>query len=148
VTRLLPLVAGLLFGFGLILSGMIDPERVLGFLDVAGRWNPSLALVMGGAVVVTLPAFAYVRRTGHSLSGASIALPDRRRLTRRLILGSALFGAGWGLAGICPGPGLVIATAGSREALVFLVSMLAGMALYAGWSRWQTAGAAPAPEAR
>lgn len=122
-----PVASGLLFGIGLILSGMSDPQRVLGFLDVAGAWNPALAFVMGGAVAVTMPIFAYVRRNGRTLLDAPLALPDRRSITPDLVGGSALFGVGWGLSGVCPGPGVVLAAAGSWQALLFVGAMIAGM---------------------
>lgn len=125
----LPLLAGLLFGFGLILSGMSDPQRVLGFLDVFGTWNPALALVMGGAVAVSLPAFAIARRRGRTLLDAPLRLPDRRTITPGLVGGSALFGLGWGLSGVCPGPGVVLAATGAWEAILFVAAMVAGMLL-------------------
>jgi len=126
------LVAGALFGLGLVVSRMVDPQRVLGFLDVAGHWNPSLAFTMGGAVLVAAPAFLYVRRRGVDLTGAAVALPDRFRIDRALIGGSALFGIGWGLSGICPGPGLVLLTGGSPRAVVFVAALIAG-SLLQGW---------------
>ncbi|MFA5938731.1 MAG: YeeE/YedE family protein [Sinimarinibacterium sp.] len=128
----LPVVAGLLFGFGLILSGMSDPQRVLAFLDVFGAWNPALAFVMGGAVAVTLPVFAFARRRARTLLGTPLALPDRRTITPNLIGGSALFGLGWGLSGVCPGPGVVLAATGSWQALGFIGAMIAGMLLSDG----------------
>lgn len=124
-----PFLSGLLFGLGLILSGMTDPARVLAFLDVTGDWNPALAIIMAGAVAVTLPAFALARRRGRTFSGRPIELPDRRTITVRLIAGSAFFGVGWGLVGVCPGPALVIAAGGGREPLIFLGSLLAGIAM-------------------
>lgn len=123
----LPLAAGLLFGAGLIVSGMTDPQRVLGFLDLAGDWNPALALVMGGAIAVSMPAFAWARRRGTALSGVRLQLPDRSTITPQLIGGSALFGVGWGLSGVCPGPGVILAAGGTWPALLFLAAMLAGM---------------------
>ena len=136
MSRMIPLIAGLLFGFGLVLSGMTDPARVLGFLDVAGNWNPALALVMGGAILIALPAFRYARRGGRTLIGAeSIVLPDRQTITPQLIGGAALFGVGWGLSGVCPGPALVIATGGQWPSLIFLAGMLVGMLGFAAWSR-------------
>ncbi|WP_038209144.1 YeeE/YedE family protein [Xenophilus azovorans] len=124
------LLAGLLFGLGLLLSGMADPGKVLGFLDLAGRWDPSLAFVMAGAVGVALPAFAWVRRRGAALCGAPLHLPVARRIDRRLLAGSLLFGAGWGLAGFCPGPALVALGMGLRPALLFVAAMAAGMLLF------------------
>lgn len=124
---LVAFLAGLLFGTGLLLSGMTTPANVLAFLDIAGHWNPALAVVMGTAVAVALPAFLYVRRRQRTLLGAPAALSNRRPLDRRLLLGSAVFGAGWGLSGICPGPGLMIAASGSAGGLVFVATMSLGM---------------------
>ncbi|AXE30006.1 hypothetical protein DK842_08935 [Chromobacterium phragmitis] len=126
-------LAGLIFGLGLIVAGMANPAKVLGFLDIAGRWDPSLALVMAGAVAVALPAFALAKRRDRALLGDEMQLPAARRVDRRLVLGSLVFGAGWGLAGVCPGPALVLAGAGLPGGLLFLAAMLAGMALQ-GWS--------------
>jgi uncharacterized membrane protein YedE/YeeE len=128
------LVAGFLLGAGLLLSRMCDPERVLGFLDVAGAWNPALALTMGGAVLVATPAFFWVRTRGRNCLGIATALPDRFTITGRLIGGSAIFGLGWGLSGICPGPSLLILTAGSAQAWVFAGGLLAGF-FAAGYGR-------------
>lgn len=141
------LVAGMLFGLGLVVSRMVDPQRVLGFLDVAGHWNASLAFTMGGAVLVAAPAFLYVRRRGADLAGALVELPNRFRIDRALIGGSALFGIGWGLSGICPGPGLLLLTGRSSQAAVFVAALIAGSFLQ-GWlaSRW-TAAAAGSPAA-
>ncbi len=132
---LVPLAVGLVFGLGLIVSGMADPARVLGFLDVAGLWNPSLAFVMAGAIAVGLVAFAIARRRGRTLGGAPLQWPSARGLDARLIGGALLFGAGWGLAGFCPGPALVGLGMGLRSAAVFVTAMLAGMALFEGLER-------------
>ena len=118
-------LAGLLFGIGLLVSGLANPAKVLGFLDVTGRWDPSLALVMGSAVVVSAIGFALARRRPHTLLGAPMQLPASRVIDRRLVLGSLLFGAGWGLAGFCPGPALVALGAGYGKAVVFVAAMLA-----------------------
>ena len=120
-------LAGLIFGVGLIVAGMANPAKVLGFLDVAGRWDPSLALVMAGAIAVALPAFVLAKRCGRTLLGDEMRLPAARGVDRRLIAGSLVFGAGWGLAGICPGPALVLAGSGLPSGLLFLAAMLAGM---------------------
>ncbi|MBX9346906.1 hypothetical protein K5M36_07360 [Chromobacterium vaccinii] len=120
-------LAGLVFGVGLIVAGMANPAKVLGFLDIAGRWDPSLALVMAGAIVVALPAFAVAKRRGRALLGDEMQLPATRSVDRRLLLGSLVFGAGWGLAGVCPGPALVLAGSGLPSGLLFLAAMLAGM---------------------
>lgn len=122
--------AGLLFGIGLLLSGMANPEKVLGFLDLAGQWDPSLALVMGGAILVGVFAFTVAKKRTLSLLGFEMRLPDSRKIDKRLIIGSAMFGAGWGLAGFCPGPGLVALGAGESGALVFVAAMVAGMAIF------------------
>jgi uncharacterized membrane protein YedE/YeeE len=124
------LLAGLVFGLGLLLSGMADPAKVLGFLDLAGAWDPSLALVMAGAIAVGLPAFALTRRRSVSLLGAPMRLPTARRIDRRLVGGSLLFGIGWGIAGFCPGPALVALGMGLAPALVFVAAMVAGMGLF------------------
>jgi uncharacterized membrane protein YedE/YeeE len=123
-------VVGLLFGTGLIISGMTDPSKIIGFLDVAGAWDPSLAFVMGGAVLVGLIAFRFARRRTVSLLGGAMHLPNARQIDRPLILGSLAFGVGWGLAGYCPGPAVVAFGSGQDKAVVFLVAMIAGMALY------------------
>ncbi len=139
--KLLPLVAallaGLLFGIGLIVSGMTDPGKVLGFLDLAGLWDPSLAFVMGGAIGVGLAAFAVARKRSTSLLGCAMQLPTARTVDRRLVLGSLAFGAGWGIAGFCPGPAIVSAAAGQPRAVAFVVAMLVGMAIFevAEWRR-------------
>ena len=124
------LAAGLVFGLGLIVSGMADPAKVLGFLDLAGAWDPSLALVMGGAIAVGLPAFAWAMRRKTSLLGAPMQLPTARQVDHRLLGGSLLFGIGWGLAGFCPGPALVALGMGQGGAVVFVLAMLAGMGLF------------------
>jgi len=119
-------LAGLIFGLGLIVSGMANPAKVLGFLDLAGAWDPSLALVMAGAIAVGVGAFSLMRKRTHSLLGAPMRLPSADRIDRRLVLGSLLFGVGWGLAGICPGPALVLAGYVSPKGLVFIAAMIAG----------------------
>lgn len=124
------LLAGLVFGLGLILSGMASPAKVLGFLDLAGAWDPSLALVMAGAIAVGLPTFALVRRREATLLGQPLRLPTASAVDRRLLGGSLLFGAGWGLAGFCPGPALVALGMGELKAVVFVAAMLAGMGLF------------------
>ncbi|MRW89860.1 YeeE/YedE family protein [Duganella sp. FT80W] len=128
-------LTGLLFGIGLILAGMTNPAKVLGFLDLAGAWDPSLALVMAGAIGVALPAFALARRRSHALLGDTMQLPTSRVIDRRLIGGSLLFGIGWGLAGYCPGPALTSLTTGGQPALLFVLAMLAGMAIFEALER-------------
>ncbi|OWY41052.1 hypothetical protein CEK28_01925 [Xenophilus sp. AP218F] len=124
---LFALLCGLLFGLGLIVAGMADPAKVLAFLDIGGLWDPSLALVMAGAIAVALPGFALAKRRRRSWLDLPMQLPAARRLDRRLIGGSLLFGVGWGLAGICPGPALVLLGAGVGKGVVFVAAMLAGM---------------------
>lgn len=124
------LLAGVLFGAGLALSGMMNPAKVLNFLDVAGTWDPSLALVMGGALAVAAPAFALAQRRRHPLLATSFELPTRSDLDPRLIGGAAMFGLGWGMVGLCPGPAIAILGTGLPGAFVFFAAMLAGMLLY------------------
>ncbi|MDE1010575.1 hypothetical protein A8H39_13825 [Paraburkholderia fungorum] len=124
------LLSGLLFGVGLMVSGMANPAKVLGFLDIAGRWDPSLAFVMLGAIAVASIAFRFAKRRKKSLLGLPVQIPAGTTVTRRLVLGSAIFGVGWGLAGFCPGPALVTLGAGFPKAWGFVVAMLAGMAIF------------------
>ena len=137
------LLAGLVFGIGLMVSGMANPAKVLGFLDLFGRWDPSLGLVMGGAVAVSAVAFAIARRRSASLLGAALKLPTARQIDRRLVMGSVLFGIGWGIAGFCPGPALVALGMGEAKALVFVAAMLAGMGLFEGLETARQRVAAP-----
>ena len=138
------LLAGLLFGLGLIVSGMANPAKVLGFLDLAGAWDPSLAFVMGGAVGVGMVAFFVARRRTLSWLGAPMRLPAARGIDRRLVGGSLLFGIGWGVAGFCPGPALVALGMGSVKALLFVGAMLVGMGLFelAEWFQRRRRGSA------
>ena len=124
------LLAGLVFGLGLIVSGMANPAKVIGFLDLAGRWDPSLAFVMAGAIAVGAIAFALARTRTASLLGAPMKLPSEQRIDRRLLAGALVFGVGWGIAGFCPGPALVAIGMGSAKAVVFVVAMLAGMGIF------------------
>ncbi|MBN7796876.1 YeeE/YedE family protein [Parahaliea mediterranea] len=124
------LLAGLIFGLGLLVSGMANPAKVLAFLDIAGDWDPSLALVMAGAIAVGLVAFTLARRRKTSLLGEPMRLPTATQIDRPLVLGSLGFGIGWGLAGFCPGPALVALGAGEAKALVFVAAMLGGMGVF------------------
>lgn len=124
------LLAGLVFGLGLILSGMANPAKVLGFLDLTGPWDPSLALVMAGAIAIGLAAFFVARNRTVSFLGAQMRLPTDRRIGRRLVVGNLLFGMGWGIAGFCPGPGLVAMGMGEAKAFAFVAAMLLGMGIF------------------
>ncbi|WP_312254599.1 DUF6691 family protein [Stutzerimonas nitrititolerans] len=128
--KLTAFAAGLIFGMGLLLAGMADPAKVLGFLDLFGRWDPSLGLVMAGAIAVAIVPMQWARRQQRSLLGTPMQLPLRRRPDRRLIGGSLLFGIGWGIAGICPAPALSLLLAGYWQAFLFVLAMLAGMGLF------------------
>jgi len=123
-------LTGLIFGLGLVISGMTDPGRVQGFLDLAGAWDGTLMFVMGGAVLVTLPAFAGFRRAGRPLLGERFGWPGATAIDARLIGGSALFGIGWGLSGLCPGPALVNIATGHAGIITFCLAMVAGMLLH------------------
>lgn len=133
------LVSGLLFGAGLVVSGMTDPHKVINFLDVAGAWDPSLALVMVGAVTVHFVAYRWARGSQAPLFADELVIPKLRHIDPKLVGGSALFGVGWGLGGFCPGPGIVSLGAGSRDALVFVVAMVIGMLLVSRYESWRAA---------
>ena len=120
---------GVLFGFGLIISGMSNPQKILNFLDITGNWDPSLIFVMGGAVVVGLGGFYLASIRTEAFFGGALHIPSGRDISRPLVIGSLIFGAGWGIAGFCPGPAIVALGAGHLKALVFVLAMLAGMAL-------------------
>ena len=124
------LLSGLVFGLGLIVSGMANPAKVLGFLDLAGAWDPSLALVMGGAIAVGFFAFLIAKNRTRSFIGAEMKLPTASAIDSRLLAGSALFGVGWGIAGFCPGPGLVALGMGEPKAIMFVAAMLVGMVIF------------------
>lgn len=124
------LIAGLLFGVGLVVSGMSNPAKVLGFLDLAGRWDPSLAFVMVGAIAFASAAFVFARRRHRSVLGLPMQVPTATHITPRLVLGSTVFGIGWGIAGLCPGPAFVALGAGNTKAVVFVASMLVGMLVF------------------
>lgn len=137
--RVCEFLAGLLFGLGLLLSGMTDPGKVQGFLDLAGAWDPSLAFVMGGGVLVGLMAFAIAKKRDTSLLGAAFHWPHITQIDKPLVIGSLLFGVGWGLAGFCPGPALVSLAAGYDKAVVFVLAMLVGMVVCDAMQRWRAA---------
>ena len=128
-------ISGLLFAAGLALSGMTEPSRVLGFLDIAGAWDPTLGFVMAGALAVYAPLFRLIVRKKYPLAATVFELPSVKRIDPPLLAGAALFGIGWGLAGMCPGPAIVVAGAGMREALVFVGAMIAGAFMFVGTQR-------------
>lgn len=135
--RISEFLAGLVFGLGLLLSGMTDPSKVLGFLDLAGLWDPSLMFVMGGGVGVAMVGFYIAKKRNTTWQGGVLHWPELSHIDAPLVTGSLLFGAGWGVAGFCPGPALVSMAAGQDKALVFVLAMLAGMALLDAWRRLQ-----------
>ncbi|WP_058367927.1 DUF6691 family protein [Psychrobacter sp. ENNN9_III] len=125
--NIIGLLAGLLFGFGLLISGMTDPVKVQGFLDVFGAWDISLALVMGGGLAVAIVGVQLARRQKSSWIGTAIDMPNKTVITKKLLIGAMLFGIGWGLVGICPGPGIVLLGTGQWQAYVFIPAMIIGM---------------------
>lgn len=141
--KLSAFIVGLLFGLGLILSGMTDPGKVLGFLDLFGQWDPSLAFVMGGAIAVGVFAFALAKQRTRNFLGGAMHLPKATQIDKRLVIGSLTFGVGWGLAGFCPGPGLVSMASGEAKGLVFVVAMVAGMGVFEWLVRASTLKPAP-----
>ncbi len=128
---LIAFLAGLAFGFGLLVSGMSSPDKVLSFLDLAGAWDSSLAFVMGGAVLTATPLFLLARRRAQPLVGAAYDDPDRLTIDRKLVIGAVLFGLGWGLAGICPGPAVVNLVLAPGKTAAFVIAMVAGIMLSA-----------------
>ncbi|HDR9317948.1 TPA: YeeE/YedE family protein [Burkholderia vietnamiensis] len=138
MTILTSLFAGLLFGIGLMISGMANPAKVQNFLDLAGRWDPSLAFVMVGAIAIGSLAFFIAKRRKRSFLGLSVQLPTSKTVTMRLVLGSATFGIGWGLAGFCPGPALVALGAGYSKAVGFVAAMVAGMVVFELFERMKS----------
>ena len=134
MNNLLALLSGLIFGLGLVISGMADPHKVLGFLDISGAWDPSLALVMLAALSIAIPGFRWAQRRGSSLLGLALQIPSRQTIDRRLLMGAALFGIGWGMCGICPGPGILLLSTGSLQSMLFVLAMLAGISIYQRFS--------------
>jgi uncharacterized membrane protein YedE/YeeE len=130
LSMLTAILSGLVFGIGLLLAGMANPSKVLAFFDLAGQWDPSLTFVMIGAISVSFFAFRIAAKRNHSYLGQALHIPASRRIDRRLLLGSLVFGAGWALSGICPGTALVALASGNSKGLVFTLAMLAGMAIF------------------
>lgn len=133
--RIVEFLAGLLFGLGLILSGMTNPAKVLGFLDLSGLWDPSLALVMGGAIAVGFFAFAVAKKRAENFWGGALHLPQSNQIDKPLVIGAALFGLGWGIAGFCPGPALVSLASGQVKGALFVFFMVLGMQLFELFNR-------------
>jgi hypothetical protein len=131
MSKLIALLSGVIFGLGLIISEMVNPAKVIAFLDLAGAWNPSLGLVMAGAIAVALPAFYVAKRKQNSVCGMEMHLPNNKTIDTRLIVGSLTFGVGWGVAGFCPAPALVSAAAGQWQAIVFSLAMIVGFYVFA-----------------
>jgi hypothetical protein len=129
------LASGVVFGLGLAVSQMVNPAKVIGFLDVAGRWDPTLLFVMAGALLVTVPAFRWVVKRPYPLFAAGFLLPKRKDVEPRLVIGAALFGIGWGLAGLCPGPAVTALVTLAMPIGVFFVAMLAGAFAYDRWAK-------------
>ena len=138
---------GLIFGFGLLISGMTQPEKVLGFLDIFGRWDPTLAFVMGSALVVSGIGFALFRKREQPIFGARYLWPTRADIDRRLVIGSILFGIGWGLVGLCPGPALVNLAGLMPSLVVFVLAMVVGMIIEDLWERLAPSAIAVADDA-
>ena len=128
------LIAGILFGFGLALSGMMQPEKVVGFLNITGEWDASLMLVMGGALAIFTPGYHFIiKKRQQTWNGAVLHLPTKKALDHQLIIGALIFGAGWGLAGICPGPAIAMVALVGWPAIVFIFAMVAGMLIAGYW---------------
>lgn len=140
-SNLASLASGLIFGLGLLLSGMANPDKVIGFLDLAGQWDPSLAFVMAGAILVGLFAFTVSKKRTKSFLGQPMRMPTATDIDKKLIVGGVLFGLGWGLGGFCPGPALVAITTADPKVLIFVGSMLAGMLLVEIYNRKSAASA-------
>ncbi len=139
IRRISEFFVGLVFGLGLLISGMTDPGKVIGFLDVTGSWDPSLAFVMGGAVLLSFFAFHISRNWTTSLMGCVIILSDLKTIDFKLVLGSALFGIGWGLSGFCPGPALTSVATGEMKPIIFVIAMVVGMGLEKAYHRFHEA---------
>ncbi len=139
--RLIAFLSGLIFGLGLIIAGMANPAKVLGFLDLFGQWDPSLAFVMGGAIAAAFIPMQWAMRQQTCVAGGPMQLPTSRQIDRRLVGGSLLFGAGWGLAGFCPGPAVVALGAAMPGAVIFVLAMLTGMAAFEVYNRRTQAAA-------
>lgn len=125
------LLTGLIFGLGLIVAGMVNPAKVIGFLDITGHWDPSLVFVMVGGIGVAMIGFYFAKKQRHAVLGGPMDFPTARGIDKRLVIGSSMFGVGWGIAGFCPGPAIVSVGAGSVQAMVFVAAMILGMVVFA-----------------
>nr|WP_321270879.1 YeeE/YedE family protein [uncultured Tolumonas sp.] len=133
---MITLLAGVLFGFGLALSGMMQPDKVVGFLNITGEWDASLMLVMGGALAVFTPGYHFlIKKRQQTWNGAALHLPTKKALDRQLVFGALIFGAGWGLAGICPGPAIAMVALIGWPAIVFILAMVVGMLIAGFWQQ-------------
>ena len=136
LNRLSEFLVGLIFGMGLLLSGMTNPSKVIGFLDITGMWDPSLVMVMGGAIFVGFFVFAFIKKRTVNFLGGALHLPKSDQIDKPLMIGASLFGLGWGLAGFCPGPAIVSMAQGQDKALIFVLSMLLGMIVFEVFTRY------------
>ena len=136
LNRLSEFLVGLIFGMGLLLSGMTNPSKVIGFLDITGMWDPSLVMVMGGAIFVGFFVFAFIKKRTVNFLGGALHLPKSDQIDKPLMIGASLFGIGWGLAGFCPGPAIVSMAQGQDKALIFVLSMLLGMIVFEVFTRY------------
>ena len=136
LNRLSEFFLGLIFGMGLLLSGMTNPSKVIGFLDITGMWDPSLVMVMGGAIFVGFFVFAFIKKRTVNFLGGALHLPKSDQIDKPLMIGASLFGIGWGLAGFCPGPAIVSMAQGQDKALIFVLSMLLGMIVFEVFTRY------------
>ncbi|MCE2573431.1 YeeE/YedE family protein [Motilimonas eburnea] len=136
INRVIALVAGMLFGMGMVISQMVDPAKVIGFLNITGNWDPSLALVMGGALMVFAPAYRFlIKPRNKAISGEALKVPTNKQIDAPLVFGAALFGIGWGAAGICPGPALTALVSGQKEIIFFIAAMALGQVVVLIWQR-------------
>ncbi len=140
INRLIALIAGALFGMGMMISQMVDPAKVLGFLNISGNWDPSLAFVMGGALMVFAPAYHFlIKPRNKAVSGEALKVPTNKQIDTPLLTGAALFGLGWGIAGICPGPALTAMVSGQKEILFFIAAMALGQVAVLVWQKTRLA---------
>ncbi len=134
--RIASLFAGLLFGIGMVTSGMVDPQKVTSFLDITGEWDPSLMFVMGGALLIFMPAyFLLIKPKDKPINAEEFCLSTNKKIDKRLVIGAAIFGLGWGIAGVCPGPAVSSLALGNMDVMVFFIAMMAGLGITHKMSR-------------